>query len=162
MIRSTDYSDYERREALRYRIIRRWRADGRRWTDTEIDAAVDAALQRERSAAPTDPPAASSGIQLQLCDHGGAAARTRAAAARDAMRSARTRRDAVELAVASAGRDGMTRHEVADAIGCPVHGLCRAVIDLRESGRIIETERTRLSPYGRPAAVLVSGLLSDG
>lgn len=55
----------------------------------------------------------------------------------------------------------MTRHEAADAVGCPVHAVTAAVLDLLKAGRLIETSRKRATPSGKLAAVLVSPLVKE-
>lgn len=159
-----DHNQQARRESIRYAITRAWRRTGRRcFTEAEIENAIDAVIARDRSAPPSreQTPSSSDAVQRDLIDHGCHAGRTRAAAAASAAGGSRKRREAAELAIAGAGRHGMTRHEAAAAVGCPVHAITAAVLQLLTAGRIIETSRKRLSPYGKPAAVLVSAILRD-
>jgi hypothetical protein len=97
--------------------------------------------------------------QLDLIDHGMHAAKTRAIAAASAMPKAKSRRDAIELHVAGCGVVGATRWEIHEALRIPYTSVCSPVQELVIGGRLHETERTRLTVNGKPAAVLVSGLL---
>lgn len=99
--------------------------------------------------------------QRDLFDYGQHAARTRAIAAADARPKQPRRRDAIELHVASCGRHGATRQEIADALSMLIQSVCSPVSELLKAGRLRETERTRMTPTGKPAAVIVSGLISD-
>ncbi|WP_144059498.1 hypothetical protein [Rhodopirellula sallentina] len=99
--------------------------------------------------------------QLDLMDHGGHAARTRADAAASSLPKSQSRRDAIELHVAGCGADGATRWEIHVALAMPYSSVCSPVHELVVTGRLRETERTRLTAYGKPAAVLVSGLLPE-
>jgi hypothetical protein len=99
--------------------------------------------------------------QPDLFDYGQHAARTRATAAADARPKQPRRRDAIELHVASCGQHGATRQEIADALSMLIQSVCSPVSELLKEGRLRETERTRLTPSGKPAAVIVSGLIGD-
>lgn len=97
--------------------------------------------------------------QLDLIDHGLHSAKTRAVAATAASKTKESRRDRIELYVARCGQRGCTRHEISEALSIPYTSIPSAVLALLASGRIRETERTRLTAFGKPAAVLVSALL---
>lgn len=99
--------------------------------------------------------------QQSLLDYGQHAARTRAIAAASAMSKAPSRRDAIELHVAGCGRNGATRWELSEALSIPYTSVCSPVQSLVLSGRLRETEQTRPTAYGKPAAVIVSGLLPE-
>ena len=64
--------------------------------------------------------------QLDLLDHGGHAAQTRAVAAAAARPRQPSRRDAIELYVAGCGPYGATRDEIAEALGMPIQSCLRA------------------------------------
>ena len=97
--------------------------------------------------------------QLDLLDHGLHAGQTRAQAARDALPKQPRRRDAIELHVATCDRYGATRQEIADALQMPIQSVCGPVLALLTEGRLRETDRTRVTRNGKPAAVLVSAVI---
>lgn len=91
---------------------------------------------------------------LPLFDLGQTAKQTKNAAAIAAEPKRGKRLEAAEAALIEAGPTGFTRHQLADAIGCPLASVCPIALALLDGGVAFE-RGTRLSPYGSPAAVLV-------
>lgn len=102
---------------------------------------------------PHAPPATHS--QSDLFDHGEQARQTRAIAAASATPKGPSRRDRIESYILSRGAHGATRHEIADAMGWPLSGVCSPVKAMLRSGRLAETGQRRLTQYGSMAAVIV-------
>ncbi|WP_283435427.1 hypothetical protein [Neorhodopirellula lusitana] len=97
--------------------------------------------------------------QLDLIDYGQHAAKTRAIAAASSIAKGPSRRDAIELHVAGCGDHGATRWEISQVLAIPYTSVCGPVLALLTTGRLRETERTRETAYGKPATVIVSGLI---
>jgi len=76
-------------------------------------------------------------------------------AAEDVTASTPSRRDRVAAFVLSRGPRGATRDEISIALQLPIQSVCHPVNYLLHAGVLIETNRTRLTRYGSPAAVLV-------
>lgn len=70
-------------------------------------------------------------------------------------KSRKARRDVVLTLARAAGAHGATRHELADAIGIPVHAVCPAVFQLVKAGELENAGRTRPTGFGGHAQVLV-------
>jgi hypothetical protein len=99
--------------------------------------------------------------QLDLFTDGDPSKQTRRIAYASSLERGPSRRGAIELYVASCGRTGATRNECSEALGIPINCVCGPILALVRSGRLIETSRTRLTPSGHPAVVIVSRLLGD-
>ena len=99
--------------------------------------------------------------QPSLFDHGQHARETRAIAAASAIEKGPSRRAQIEQFVTECGKHGATRHEVAAEFGWPLSSVCGPCLALLRSGRLNEVGK-RESPYGSPAAVLVSVSLNRG
>jgi hypothetical protein len=80
----------------------------------------------------------------------------------DALKTCRVskRQAAIRSMVANAP-NGMTRQEIADALDVPVNHITKPVFDLVVTGELVETAQTRLSRWGKHAAVLVSSSRSE-
>ena len=87
---------------------------------------------------------------------------TRAAAHEAAKPKRKRYRDAIELAVAGSSVRGMTAFEIHVALSIPYSSVQSPVLELIELGRLRRTGETRLTPYGKNAAVIVSALLPEG
>ncbi len=59
------------------------------------------------------------------------------------------------LSLITSAEDGLTRQEIADGLNVPVNHITRAVLDLIVSGYLLETAKTRLTRWGKNAAVLI-------
>ena len=94
--------------------------------------------------------------QLDLLDWGQHAAATRAEAARAAQPRQIERQEQIVEYVAGCGSAGACRHEIAEAMGWPVQSVTSPVLILLRAGRLRESGERRLTPFGRPAAVVVS------
>ncbi|KAA1262308.1 hypothetical protein LF1_48720 [Rubripirellula obstinata] len=99
--------------------------------------------------------------QLDLLDHGKHSHATRAIACAASNAKGPSLRDRIELEVAGQGAAGATRFELHQLCGVPYTSVCGPVLALLTMGRVRETKRTRLTAYGKPAAVIVSVLLAD-
>lgn len=86
---------------------------------------------------------------------------TRAMAYTAAMKHARPRRDAIELAIAAEGSHGLIAWEIAELLRIPYTSVQRPLGELVALGRIRKTDRTRPTGHGSPAAVYVSALLAE-
>jgi len=53
-----------------------------------------------------------------------------------------------------AGWDGMTQHELADAMAIPLLSVCGLITPMVDSGTIIELGDTRQTRYGRAAKLI--------
>lgn len=93
------------------------------------------------------------GKQLELVANTGVYAK---ATRRAAMKGARRPRllEVTDL-VHAAGPRGMTRDEISQAMGLPVHVLCGPVLTLLKDGQLVETARLRKTRLGAKATVLV-------
>ena len=94
--------------------------------------------------------------QLDLIDWGRHSAETREEAARAARPRRSERREQIAAYVAACGPSGACRHEIAITMGWPVQSVTSPVLELLRDGRLRESGERRLTPYGRPAAVLVT------
>jgi hypothetical protein len=99
---------------------------------------------------------------VDLFDYADATFRTRKTAHEKAKPKKRRYRDAIELAVAAAGTDGMTAYELHVALSIPYSSVQSPMIDLVDLGRLRRTDRTRTTGYGGQAAVYVSALIREG
>lgn len=150
-----DQHRQERRERLRWLIARDWRKAGRRWTDAEIESAIDASIARQDAQTAPDSPRRPRATQATLFEADDATRVTRAEAYRRSRPRQSRRSDDVERWVAEAGRQGMTRDEIADR-GIPLQSVCSIVRGLLRAGRLVSTPRTRATRTGSPAAVIVA------
>jgi len=66
-----------------------------------------------------------------------------------------TRQTTIRRLVANA-LNGLTRQEIADALDVPVNHITKPVFDLVVSGDLVESAETRITRWGKRAAVLVS------
>lgn len=96
-----------------------------------------------------------------LFDLGQTAKQTQTAAAIAAEPKRGKRFEAAEAALIEAGPTGLIRHQLADAIGCPLSSACPVALKLLDNAIAFE-RGTRLSPYGSPAAVLVHRVFVRG
>ncbi|WP_345688632.1 hypothetical protein [Novipirellula caenicola] len=163
---TTPNDEHRRRERLRCLIAKHWREQGRRndWTDAEIEQAIDAAIERENArhsatsrpgrTEHTTPP-----VQATMFDADEATRRTRQDAAENARPKQSSRRDAIELWVASKGDTGATRDEISIAFSLPIQSVCSPVRDLVRTGRLRNTRHKRPTRQGELATVVVSALL---
>ena len=152
--------DSNRRERLRteYLIAQCWRRKGIAWTDAQLDAAVDAAMKKDQL--PETPPPAVP--QLELFDTGANAKETRALAGKASQTGTARRRDAILQFVIRCGWHGATRIEISRGINAEINFVTRPVLDLIESGELVETARRRKTPSGCTAVVLVARAYADG
>lgn len=77
------------------------------------------------------------------------------------LRKTSRREREVERQLRTAGRFGMTRHELADALACPLSSVCAIVANLKGDGQVVDTPRKRTSTFGYPAGVLVHHSFAD-
>lgn len=76
-------------------------------------------------------------------------------AAAKAARPARSNREiAMENHLLMSGAAGMTRHQLADAMGIPLSSVCSLCRRLLDASRIAESGDTRPSPHGQAAKVI--------
>jgi hypothetical protein len=94
--------------------------------------------------------------QLNLFSDGNVSRQTRAIAAASSLKREPSKREAIESHIVACGRYGATRNECSDALSIPINCVCGPILALIRSGRLVETNRTRLTPTGHPAAVLVA------
>ena len=97
--------------------------------------------------------------QPDLFDH---AEDTRREAYEHSLKTARQRRDAVELAVAESGRKGLTDWDISQTVPMPYSSVQRPRGELVAAGRLRKTKRRRKTGNGGTAAVYVSALLAEG
>lgn len=89
-----------------------------------------------------------------LFDYGATAAATKSAAHANAKPKQPARQRQI-LTLLREYPEGLTRHEIAAAQGWPLSSVCGPVLGLLRDQLVIE-QGTRLSPYGSPAAVVMS------
>jgi hypothetical protein len=144
------------RARLRTSIARYWRRNGQNvWTDAEIDRAVEASLCRlQASTTPAAPESIPS--QPYLLGTNATERETRAIAAASSFPSGPSRRERIAAHVASCGRYGATREDIAEAFDLPIQTVCPLVKSMQVSGRLVSTSRKRSTRNGRPAAVLIT------
>lgn len=97
--------------------------------------------------------------QPDLFDH---AEDTRRLAYESAHRTARQRRDAIELVVAGAGTAGLTDWEISQELRVPYSSVQGPRQQLVAAGRLRKTKCRRKTGNGGMAAVYVSALVDDG
>lgn len=147
------------RERLRVSIARHWRRNGRNaWTDAEMAEAVEAFLRRRQTSTTPATPTAPEPIASQpyLFGTNATERETRAIAAASSLPSGPSRRERIAAHVASCGRYGATREDIAEALDLPIQTVCPLVKSMQVSGRLVSTSRKRSTRNGRPAAVLVT------
>lgn len=98
----------------------------------------------------------SSNEPLPLFDVGATAKQTRAASNEDAKPKRSKRVEEAERILRDAGAIGCTRHELASRFcpPIPLPSICPIALALIDEGKAFE-RGTRLSPYEKPAAVIV-------
>ncbi len=150
----------KRRERLAYLIAKKWQRDGRyHWTDEELSAAIDEAIERVDtlpSESAQRPSCDARPVQLPLFAAGSESASTRSAAAAQALKRSPTRQAAIERFILQRGQRGALRDEIAADLQMPIQSVCNPVLALIRAGRIVETQRHRLTRTGAKAVVLVA------
>lgn len=132
------------RETLRYQIAKEWRE--RSWSDSDMEAEIDRRLPRPAKAQP-------------LFDFGATAKKTRRKALASRNDSDRCeRRNLVLTEIAAAGERGLIRAEVADRLNLDINHITGPVSELLKRQRIYERGDTRLTRFGKPAAILRAAL----
>jgi predicted Rossmann fold nucleotide-binding protein DprA/Smf involved in DNA uptake len=150
----------KRRERLAYLIAKSWRRAGRyQWTDAEMSAAIDQAIERSATASNEShqPPSCDGPpVQMGLFPAGHESAATRSTAAVEALKRSPTRQAKIEGFIVLRGQRGATRDEIAMELSMPIQSVCEPVLSLERSGRIVATTRHRLTRTGSKAVVLVA------
>lgn len=148
------------RSSLEYEISRELRKAGQfSWTSAEMSALVDDRLRRQaerRLQTASRPSCDASPVQMGLFDTGKESASTRSAAAAEALRRSPTRQAAIERFIIQRGQRGALRDEIAAELQMPIQSVCDPVLALIRAGRIVETQRHRLTRTGAKAVVLVA------
>ncbi len=129
------------RERIRFQLCRYWRSIGKTWFDDELERAVNERLK------PT--------ATLPLFDTGEAAKESRANAFRQSERAAGDRRYAALGVFREAGTAGATRAEVSERLHCQQSSICRTVLELIQSGELVELPQKRTSQFGGAGSVVI-------
>lgn len=141
------------RESIRYQVYKPLRESlGRLPTDAELNAAIDAEIERRRPKP----------IQLGLLDTGANAAASRAESFQRSERKATSRRIAVLEEYERAGHRGLTRYELAQRLGCEQCSVTRTVQELLTSLQLCELRERRKSAAGGEGCVLVLPMFAEG
>jgi hypothetical protein len=90
---------------------------------------------------------------LPLFDWGATAQQTRSDAYIKAKPKRGQRIEAAEAAIRDTP-DGLTRHELADALNIPLQSVCSIALALLDEGKVFE-QGARRTPHGSQAAILV-------
>jgi len=158
---STTATDYS---VLRLRIYKKFRAEGKVPTDSELEIAMQGELEQlaaRRRAELEQLQTTNKPTQLAFFDDGRHAAATRAESLRR-VGSKTPRRLLILEALTQAGRYGQTRWQLSQTLGCPVSSLTSSVLDLIAANSIVETSEQRESGAGGVGAVLVLASLLEG
>lgn len=141
-VRTRNGNENQLRERERFRICRAWQQAGKSsWTTAEVEAELDARLRQAKP--------------MPLFDRGDAAAESRREAAIASQTKAESRRAAVLAALTTAAAKGLTRFELASAVGVQQSSVCRPVLELLRDGEIVELPRRRVSAAGGSGCILV-------
>ncbi len=137
------------RERLAFLICREWQAAGKQWTNAELDAAIDARLNPVQ-------------IQRTLFDRGDLERITRCESFKDSQPAAERLEVAALRLLSEAGRKGLTRYELAKAMGVQQSSICSTVLALIDSRQVVTLKRKRVSEVGGVGAVIVATQFAEG
>ena len=146
----------QERMQIRFHMRRAFLSSGKLCTDPGFDSDLEAAVEAEWTKRESRR-AANEARQLELIDTGRNAADSQLESLKLVGNKASIKRAVLEL-LGTAGRHGQTRYQLAQAKGCQQSSLCSTVLELINSGDVVELREMRTSDVGGRGCVLV---LSD-
>lgn len=138
-------------QRVRARVVREWRTAGRfDFTERELSAEV-----QKRLSALHEKQSGIYASQFPLIDTGTMARQSKTAACRSSRKLRINRRPQIEKLLREAGRNGLTRRELANEIGCEPGGVTSPVLYLIKTGKACEPFRRKCPQTGMAVSVVV-------
>lgn len=88
------------------------------------------------------------------------AAKTSKAPGKSALKKLPRRKVDAQNHFRTAGQNGLTREELAEALRIPINSVCSVALAMLADGSIVDSGRTRATHSGYPAAILIAANLA--